>query len=37
MEKDSPFINAPVWPWTVTGWLMAVTFVIMLVLAWSQS
>jgi hypothetical protein len=37
MEKDSPFINAPVWPWTLTGWLMAVTFVIMLVLAWSQS
>jgi hypothetical protein len=37
MERDSRFINAPVWPWTITGWLLAVTFVIMLVIAWIQS
>jgi hypothetical protein len=37
MEKDSRFINAPVWPWTATGWLLAVAFVVMVVFAWSHS
>jgi hypothetical protein len=32
-EFDSPYINAPVWPWAVTGWSLAALFVLLFLLA----
>jgi hypothetical protein len=32
-ERDSPYINAPSWPWAVTGWSLAAGFVVLFLLA----
>jgi hypothetical protein len=32
-ELDSPYINAPVWPWSVAGWSLAAVFVVLFALA----
>jgi hypothetical protein len=32
-ERDSPYINAPLWPWAITGWSLAATFVMLFLLA----
>jgi hypothetical protein len=32
-ELDSPYIDAPMWPWAVTGWSLAATFVMLFLLA----
>jgi hypothetical protein len=37
MERDSPHINAPVWPWSVAGWLFAAIVIVLFVAAWSHS
>jgi hypothetical protein len=37
MEHDSPFINAPVWPWSLAGWAIAAALVLMAVGAWLAS
>lgn len=34
MEYDSPLIDAPVWPWSFAGWLLAATILILFVAAW---
>jgi hypothetical protein len=36
-EVDSPYINAPVWPWSVAGWAFAALFVLLFVIAWNGS
>jgi len=36
MERDSRYINAPVWPWSAAGWLIAATLLLMFVAAWSH-
>jgi len=36
-ELDSPHINAPVWPWTVAGWTLAVVFMLLFVITWLRS
>jgi hypothetical protein len=35
MERDSRYINAPVWPWSVAGWSLAAMFILFFVAAWS--
>jgi hypothetical protein len=37
VERDSRFINAPVWPWTLAGWLIAASTVVMFIAAWFRS
>jgi hypothetical protein len=37
MERDSRYINAPVWPWSLAGWLIAAMTILMFVAAWSRS
>jgi hypothetical protein len=37
MERDSPYIDAPVWPWSAAGWLIVVMVMAMFVAAWSRS
>ena len=32
-EFDSPYIDAPLWPWSVAGWSLAALFVALFVLA----
>jgi hypothetical protein len=32
-EFDSPYIHAPVWPWSVTGWCLAALFALFFLLA----
>jgi|SoiMethySBSTD1v2_1073268.scaffolds.fasta_scaffold880988_1 hypothetical protein len=32
-EFDSPYINAPVWPWSAAGWSLATMFVVLFLLA----
>jgi hypothetical protein len=32
-ERDSPYINAPLWPWAVTGWSLAAGFIVLFLLA----
>jgi hypothetical protein len=32
-EFDSPYIDAPVWPWSVAGWSLAALLVALFVLA----
>ena len=35
MERDSPYINAPVWPWSVAGWSFAAMLILLFIAAWS--
>ena len=37
MERDSPHIDAPVWPWSVVGWLLVAITLLMFVGAWLRS
>jgi hypothetical protein len=32
-EFESPYINAPLWPWSVAGWSLAALFALLFVLA----
>ena len=32
-ELDSPYIDAPIWPWAITGWVLAALFGVLFVLA----
>ena len=36
-ELYGPYINAPVWPWTVAGWGLALFFMLMFLITWLQS
>ena len=36
-ELRGPYINAPVWPWTVAGWSFAALFLALLLVTWLQS
>jgi hypothetical protein len=33
VERDSPHINAPVWPWSLAGWVVVVALVAFAALA----
>jgi hypothetical protein len=33
-EYDSPYINAPVWPWSFAGYAMATLMLVLFLLAW---
>jgi hypothetical protein len=32
-ELYGPYLNAPVWPWHVAGWVVSALFVLMFVIA----
>jgi hypothetical protein len=32
-DLDSPFMNAPVWPWALAGWILAAFFLVLFVVA----
>jgi hypothetical protein len=34
VEYDSPYIDAPVWPWSLAGWLIAGTLILLALVAW---
>jgi hypothetical protein len=36
-EVYGRYINAPVWPWTVAGWALAVIFMLLFVMTWLGS
>jgi hypothetical protein len=36
-ERDSPYMHAPVWPWSLAGWVIAGTIVLMFIVAWGRS
>jgi hypothetical protein len=36
-EVYGPYINAPVWPWTVAGWTMAAIFLLLFLITWLGS
>jgi hypothetical protein len=36
-EGDGPYVNAPDWPWLVTGWTVAALFVVCALVAYSLS
>jgi hypothetical protein len=36
-EFYGPYINAPVWPWTVAGWTLAVVFMLLFLMTWLRS
>lgn len=33
-EVDSPYINAPSWPWAVAGWTVSVLHLVFFIVAW---
>jgi len=33
-EVDSPYINAPSWPWAVAGWAVSALHLVFFVVAW---
>jgi hypothetical protein len=33
-EVDSPYINAPSWPWALAGWTVSALHVVFFVVAW---
>ena len=33
-ERDSPYINAPNWPWMLAGWTISALHVLFFLLAW---
>jgi hypothetical protein len=35
-EVDSPFINAPSWPWAVAGWTISALHVLFFLAAWAR-
>ena len=37
MEYDSPYIDSPVWPWSLAGCVIALALVLMAVVAWVVS
>ena len=32
-ELYGPYLNAPVWPWHVAGWIVSALFVLMFIIA----
>lgn len=36
-EYFGPHVNAPVWPWTVAGWTLAVVFMLLFLITWLRS
>jgi hypothetical protein len=36
-EITGPYINAPVWPWTLAGWVLAASVVLLFIVAWIRS
>lgn len=36
-EVQGPYINAPVWPWTVAGWSFAALFLVLFLVTWLRS
>ena len=32
-EVDGPYLNAPDWPWSAAGWVLAAVIVVLFVLA----
>jgi hypothetical protein len=36
-EFYSPYLNAPVWPWTVAGWSLAAIFMLLFLITWLRS
>ena len=36
-EFYGPHVNAPVWPWTVAGWTLAVVFMLLFLITWLRS
>jgi hypothetical protein len=36
-EIDSPYINAPTWPWTVAGLTVSTFHLLFFVLAWMRA
>jgi hypothetical protein len=36
-ERDSPYIDAPVWPWSLAGWSIGALMVLYFFVAWVTS
>ena len=36
-EHDSPYINAPVWPWSLAGYSTAALWLLLLLFAWLRA
>jgi hypothetical protein len=36
-EVDSPYINAPTWPWLVAGWAVSTLHVLFFLAAWMRA
>jgi hypothetical protein len=37
MDRDSPYIDWPVWPWSLAGWLVAAGALLTFIAAWLAS
>ena len=39
MSSDlcGPYIDAPVWPWSVAGWTFAALYILLALMAWISS
>jgi hypothetical protein len=35
-ERDSPYINAPIWPWALAGWTISALHLFLFLAAWMQ-
>jgi hypothetical protein len=36
-EVDSPYINAPTWPWMVAGWAFSTLHILFFLAAWIRA
>jgi len=34
VERQGPYLNAPVWPWVAAGWTVGALFVLLFLVAW---
>jgi hypothetical protein len=34
VEYDSPYIDAPVWPWSLAGWSIVAALILLALVAW---
>jgi hypothetical protein len=37
MERDSRYIDAPLWPWSLAGWVIVAMVIMIFITAWSHS
>lgn len=37
LERDSPYIDSPVWPWSLAGWSAGALMVLYFAVAWLTS